>query len=163
MNTQNIPGVPVGTKIVAVRVPKEGEYYLDLKGGPSKGNDDMACTWPILAPDNAYGVIDLSAMPVPEGYERDGESIEEWYRAIESNKYFTDAYNPTQARSGYGYAAEHRIILRKTLPKTRRVLVVEYEEPTNTYLSRFDPTGDLESPGWFKSRTRRIENRPLSQ
>ena len=136
--TERIEGVPVGTKLVAIRRPVCGEYVLNVSNmrpervyvvGQFAGGG-----YPIIAPDNVYGVVDLATFPIPDGYERDGDKPEDWFRDLNS----TDSCWYLSSGGGKAYLHQkgesctddcRRIILRKLKPKTKRVLVVECEQP----------------------------------
>ena len=123
---QNLPGVPVGTKLVGIRRVMKGEYWIDSLGSlrQRESNAPSLGVLPIVEPDNVYGVIDLNTVSIPEGYERDGTSPEEWFRKVQSGHWFiADDLKVLHALvSSYG----RRIILRKK-KKTKRVLVAEFE------------------------------------
>ena len=45
---RGIPGVPEGWELVAVRVPMEGEWFLDIEGVPIQADHDRGHVWPII-------------------------------------------------------------------------------------------------------------------
>lgn len=84
-NTQ-IPGIPLGLKAVGYRQVKYGEYNMVSDGRVCKytisGSSSDLCL--IVEPDNVYNAIDLKQVPLPEGWEHDGDKDkpETWYREI---------------------------------------------------------------------------------
>lgn len=61
VNSQHIEGLPVGTKIVKVKLDQ-----------PVKGALIMNCAFVQIVPDNVYGVLDLNSITsenLPDGYE----------------------------------------------------------------------------------------------
>lgn len=116
-------GVPVWLKAVAYRKPKPGEHFIDLLGQVDVASDADGFDSHVLIvePNNPYGVYDLHDVPVPEGYERNGNGPEAWYRPPQSGEYFLSTLGMADLTiSGF---CEYRIILRP-IRKTRRVLVV---------------------------------------
>lgn len=136
---QQIEGVPVGCKLVRIGVPEVGEFFIGAGGITNKAiykyeSNSLQQYYPIIAPDNVYNAIDLTKVKIPNGYERDGDKVEEWFRLAEHGKlYFTSGY--TISVRSYSPCAtdslntDGRIILRKIAPKTKKVLVIEVEIP----------------------------------
>lgn len=73
---QNIPGLPLGVRILSFRPPTQGDWYLDPSTGKPRKvypNDRWQGTYAILTPNNPYDAMDLGKVPVPEGFEWTGE------------------------------------------------------------------------------------------
>jgi hypothetical protein len=45
---KNVPGVPDGWELVALRVPKQGEMFLNVRGEPQKALHESDQIWPII-------------------------------------------------------------------------------------------------------------------
>lgn len=143
---ERIEGVPVGTKLVRIGGGITGETAIGRYGIPftiSLTDERMSEYWPIIVPDNVYNVIDLATVPIPEGWERDGDQAED--RIVDGKKvpgYFREIdYGGDKSYIGQGknavfacrvYSAKEvsgdprRIHVRKIQPKTRRVQVLIY-------------------------------------
>jgi hypothetical protein len=125
------PGVPVGLCVTEFRVPISGEHVLDNPGNkPGKASGGArivpSVAYPILAIDNDYGVWDLNEVKIPEGYERAGEKVEEWYRTPNAGEEYVSSlggYIACRSEGGGQSNGMTRIIIRKKAK--RRVLVVE--------------------------------------
>lgn len=76
--TQQIEGVPVGTKIARIGNPGIGEWIIEPSSGAVRQVSSRYYKEfyvPILIPDNVYCVFDLATVPTPmsDQYERTGE------------------------------------------------------------------------------------------
>lgn len=163
-----IPGLPSHLKIVRIgELRKCGEAFLN-RGHASV--IDMPEAYPgvrvIVEPDNCYGVLDLKAIPIPDGWDRDGvdpsDDVPEekwWFREMsivdlnESGLSFVGRLPSTPSGD------PRRIILRRKVA-TKRVLVVEYEE-------KYDSMGleliasAIAGHTWPKPISSRIETRTV--
>lgn len=126
--------VPVGTKLDAVREAQLGEYIIDSLGHVDrwKWNDVSAAVFPIIVPDNVYGVINLEDVKVPEGYERVDS---DWFREPTNGESYINSlsHNLVVKYSGafeinYSTADKRRIIVRP-VKKKKFYLVVDEEIP----------------------------------
>jgi hypothetical protein len=45
---KGIPGVPDGWELLAIRVPKKGEWFLGTDGKPLRADHDRGLVWPII-------------------------------------------------------------------------------------------------------------------
>ena len=45
---KNVPGVPEGWELLAIRVPKQGEMFLNVRGEPQKALHEGDQFWPII-------------------------------------------------------------------------------------------------------------------
>jgi hypothetical protein len=45
---RGIPGVPDGWELVAVRIPKKGDWFLSIEGKPCQADHDRGHVWPII-------------------------------------------------------------------------------------------------------------------
>lgn len=169
--TQNIEGIPLGWKMRRFGIPQLGDYMLVGIDSIIKA-DGQRAFYPILAPDNVYNQ-DLEAVTIPANYEKAGDKVEEWFRvprkgemvmnARASQKYLSGeksgVYGENDTLTNSYYSDPRRIILRHIKPKTKRVLVVEYENPSDYMIETFRllVTNDRA----FSKRTAKVEERPL--
>lgn len=145
MNQQNIEGLPPGTKIKRVNLdPTKADRF----GGFIE-----------LETANVYGLIDLREAKIPEGYERAGDTPEEWFRTFEWGvnipdmdlfylDYVDNAVLP--CRSGVIFHKNstedrRRIILCK-VKRTRRVLVAEWDMHVSPMDVLEHPVPDFDNP-----------------
>jgi hypothetical protein len=124
-----IPGVPVGTRIAAVSRVDAGSWYIDIDGALRRWEAKTSQeTFTVIVPDNQYCLIDLSAVPIPDGWERDGKH---WFRAVAVGDWYIPpcSGDPSQYRGEvFGMGEDpRRIIVHRIAPKTKRVLVAEWE------------------------------------
>ena len=47
---QNVPGVPDGWELVAIRIPMKGEWFVSVDGKPFKAEHEHGQIWPIIRP-----------------------------------------------------------------------------------------------------------------
>lgn len=128
MESIRIEGVPAGCKLVRIGVGRKGEHYLDVSGEVFVSDGTHLWIYPILTPDNCYGTLDLTTVPVPEGYERDGDKPEEWFREyVIGETVINSAGRAVVPHSYISQSDSRRIILRRIAAKTKRVLVEEIE------------------------------------
>ena len=138
--SERIEGVPVGTKLVRIGKAKMGDWYIDTSTGLTLncGNELYDYKFPIIVPDNVYGVIDLSVVPIKykeklADYEIDGDTVESAYFTLQqgSGKHFISDNGvvlPVDQMSFHLFSPDadlRRIHVRKIKPKTRKVLVWE--------------------------------------
>jgi hypothetical protein len=69
--SEHIDGLPPGVKVSSLTFTRNGE---EMRGEFVRGATVT------LEPDNAYGALDLASVPIPAGYERDGDKPEGWFR-----------------------------------------------------------------------------------
>lgn len=102
-----LKGIPVGTKLVRIGCPMAGEYYIDRRGYPQCPIADLLEIFPIIAPNNRYGVVGFSSVRPPDGWQwlfatkEDKEKAkyhfdidperEPFYRYAGPGEYFIDA------------------------------------------------------------------------
>lgn len=117
--------IPVGTKIDCVKI-------IGTNGGSCPGATREAEVF--LVVDNVYGILDLSLVDVPKGYERAGDKPGEWFREPTLGELFISATEKSVAARIDAFTALHpdidrrRIILRKKTTK-KRFVVAEFELP----------------------------------
>lgn len=166
MSTQTIEGVPLGTKIARLGVPKSGDWVVGrIVGMYQVGRDTNTYgSYVILAPDNIYNVCDLSTVPIPEGWERDGDSIEEWYRIAKNVEGYLTRTGKVWEYAPYGISTICPVIcLRRLPPVTKRVLIGEWEIRTNASQQSSGFVGELAAQERVATRPMvyRIEERRL--
>ena len=114
-------------------VPQDG-WYINSDGLLSH-RTAAGCTdycWPIVSPNNAYGVYRLEDIPIPEGWEADGETLAEAFRLPDTKFWLSCSGDTSYVERGLPCGGDYRrLCVREVKPKTRRVLVVEFEEPTD--------------------------------
>lgn len=116
--SQQIEGLPVGTKLVGIRSLRKDDHYISPNDGKVYKSDRDSCSvYPIICADNAYAEIDLAAIPVPDGYERDGETPEEWFRIAKLDDKFVAANNCHRIVSGWVNSADTRRIVVRPVAK----------------------------------------------
>ncbi len=135
---KKIPGLRVGVKI------RDGHVY-------SGGVFDYVA----VAPDNVYNNLDLTKVPLPAGYEYSGvapsDDVEEgkwWFRRPNYGEIFIARIGgtlgldlqPLVLAKGTDGPDHRRIILKKTPPKTKTVLIVECEDSPGVASSVFTKT-----------------------
>jgi len=169
--TKQIEGIPVGCRLVRIGAVMAGEWVLDWEGVPYTftGYDGGNKNYVIVAPDNVYTVYNLTSVAIPAGYERDGEKIEEWFREPQAEEWFLTTLqnavkNTRSFRAVYeGKSGDYRrIILRPIAPKTKKVLVVEFEDPSDSLLNYWSESmgTDGKTNSYFK-RTVTLQERPI--
>lgn len=134
---EEIEGLPPGVKIVAIKPFSEfkyGEYLLSNRGWINKIDDRFVShsdtKYLQLVPDNIYGVIDLLAVPIPDGFERVGETAKEWFRepvTVLSGYKEKFVWADESDRQGPRGRDLRRIIICPIKPVKRRVLRAEWE------------------------------------
>ncbi len=143
-----IPGIPLGIKVVGWKIPTFHDYVIRYDGSISLSKPTESSGYALVAPDNCYSAINLKRVPLPSGWEYDGdpEKPETWYRELstptcgpsgsprlgcksgenvlgfDGNKYSGDSYT-IEPDSMYKF----RIFLRPIPPKMKRVLVGEWD------------------------------------
>lgn len=128
---QQIPGVPLGTKIKSLHLEglRPGLAYVQLE------------------PDNIYGVLDLASVQISAGMER---LPSDWFRMPKIGEWFVHCLSllPVFCDTKWLAATSdlRRIIVQPVKPKMRRVLVVEIENPTTEEVSLVGARGWLS--GW---------------
>ena len=128
MNEQ-IPGVPVGMKLVRIGPPKGGDWFIGRKGVIHKSLGDACGTGylPILAADNNYNVplhlVDLKGRKPLNG------TVEASYFVPQKGQEFiaSDGNASTATADLPNNWLYRRILLAPEAPKTKRVLVGEWE------------------------------------
>lgn len=135
--SERIEGVPPGTKLVRIGKPMPGEMVITSFGLIREASANHVSVYPIIVPDNPYNVIDLATVPIPEGWERDGNQAEDhvvegvkvkgWFRDTPehgSETRFISRHGEVSTDHAYCIGPDRRRIhVRKIQPKTRRVLV----------------------------------------
>ncbi len=160
MSEQKIEGVPVGMKLVRIGRALPGDLGLNSYGETQTFPDGTESeNIPILDWDNVYRQ-DLSTVPIPEGYERDGETPEEWFRSAKVDETFLGSLSKQAVTRTKCYVPGdlRRIIIRKIAPKTRRVLVVEFPAEAGEAMIDILARALL---GKLTYSSSRIEDRPL--
>ncbi len=163
-----IPGVPAGMKLVRVGSPRTGEYFINTGGVITlSGFDGHHCKGAaILAFDNVYNCA-LESVAIPEGYERDGETAGEWFRAVRPGEAYINCYTGGVLTKDTHPAGPdpRRIILRKIEPKTKEVLVIEMENPSAAMKAAWLEINAIETKTslypTFTARSARLETRPV--
>lgn len=132
--TKQVEGIPVGYKLVRFGIPVKGEVIASpyVPNGVYTSSGALSSASVIVALDNVYNK-NLDSVTIPEGYERNGEKVEEWFRIpVVGDEYISVAnmgvgHFGLPEKSGYHtIGPDHRrIILRAIKPKTKRVLVIE--------------------------------------
>lgn len=144
---EQIPGVPLGMRIKALRSPGEGlggafnSYHVEFE------------------PDNVYG-LDLDSVLIPEGYERDGNCPKEWFRTLKAGDLYVpmcDGSVPYLAETSDVVGDRRRIIVRRKKTK-KRFVIVEAEVPTE---ARIDSVAWCGSNDLLHNVPFRIEEREL--
>jgi hypothetical protein len=130
--SQQIEGLPVGTKLTGFRRRDQvdsASFTLDATGCIIRVYNvdwEGSRVIPVIKPDNVYGVYDLEAVPIPEGYERAGALLKDWFRVPRpADTWLSDVglvVGPGWDLSD-DMTPRERIILRKKPAK--RVLVIE--------------------------------------
>lgn len=155
-----VPGVPIGTKLVRVSSDSEelanNEFIIATNGtfisrfATARTRAGLA----IITPDNAYGVLNLAGMPMPEGYELDGETMEAAFRypaicGFDAGQFFircprddgwsTDAPVGMKDDTFNLIGDIRRICIRPVEPvkvKTKKVLVIECADPGDAFMDQ---------------------------
>jgi len=126
-----LAGVPLGAKIVRIGTPEDGDYIINSAGlvekaKPWLGQLQHLKNYIIVVPDNPYGKFlhEVDADILAAGWE--WLRGEDYYRTpLRGERYWAASGMDLVSNSG-GDFGEPRIILK---PRTRRVLVIECEEP----------------------------------
>jgi hypothetical protein len=143
--TSQVPGIPLGTKLVRIGRPRDDEFVIGGSGTIIEGGRSSSQwkNWPIIVPDNVYNVIDLEKVPIPVGWHR---KEFDWFRrpVLPRPNSWVDEYNRfgehyllpalllevMRADESFSLTGDvRRIIVEPDDPKVRRVLVVECREP----------------------------------
>ena len=156
---QHIEGLPPGTKIKSVQ----------LSGKP--GERGFSGSYVVLETDNVYGFMDLDAVPIPEGYERAGDTPEKWFRTplgTCEEWFLSNGGSVGSSRHYYGGDCPEdtrRIILRK-VKRTKRVLVLEFPItdglPCDIEFAKFACGGASMALNSANATVRRIEEREVA-
>ena len=108
---------------------KEGDYITGPEGRPEQVKFPTAFAGvpqAILAPDNVYGMVDLTQIAIPAGYERIAYFIHDWFRCPTFGEWFMNICSmPEQALNNFfisSWEDKRRIILKKKT-SVRRYLV----------------------------------------
>jgi hypothetical protein len=125
--------------LVDIRPAKSDEHWMSQASGLREGATEFQV--PVVQPDNAYNILRLEDLKIPEGHEPDGETLKDAFRQINKD---TDAWlgvdgkvhsreicaaslaGDNQCGDPVEYEAR-RLCLRKIAPKTKRVLVTVEE------------------------------------
>ena len=169
-NQTQIPGVPVGCKVVRIGDLERGCSFLSNNGQIEKsdGKTSHCPSFVIVEPDNPYNKFlhEVEADIKAVGRERLGGDD---YRNPKQDEEFWGIYPCEGANKAVAivYGNHERLILKPLKPKTRKVLVVECEAPEDIK----DIIGRLKSIRfeWMDgfgqpvkdTATYRIEERPL--
>lgn len=165
--TQTIEGVPAGWAAVRFGLFKTGDYYLcstkHIVGPMSYDATDSYKL--VIVPTNVYGKI-LEDVMIPATYERAGNTVDEWFRVPRRGETFIDK-NDGQALKHAASADfkastgdSRRIIIQPIKPKTKTVLVLEYEEPSRALVALFSNPRTSRGPD-YTTRNTRVEERPV--
>lgn len=157
----HVRGVPIGTKLVRVSFDSDelakNEFIIAANGtfisqfGATTG---IRAGLAIITPDNVYGVLNLAGMPMPEGYELDGETLEAAFRYPTRRDFDTGQYFIRCPRDD-GWSTDtpvgmkddtfnligdiRRICIRPVEPvkvKTKKVLVIECADPGDAFMNQ---------------------------
>ena len=161
-----IPSFP-WLELVDVRPAKAGDWIVNSRGASQWCGDETGCPLPIVRPANIYGVYRLEDIKIPEGWEPDGETMRDAYRRKllkgypVAEEYFFQDGQIFLLHSATENSTEFRLFVRRVKTKTKKVLVVEYDEPNELLVDSFMGASKVFTTKVFTNSRARIEERPL--
>mgnify|MGYP003655722423 CR=1 FL=1 len=159
-NQTQIPGVPLGAKIVRIGKIEYGEFYVNGAGRPQEAEfSDSAMCNVVVAPDNPYGKFlhEVEADIKAAGGERLGGDDYRYPRSGED--YWASGSWGRTTRVMSGWDEGPRLILKPLKPKTFKVLVGTHNIYADGTVSLPGASYDASSlvrnyPGWYREEER---------
>lgn len=134
-------------ELVGIRIPVDGELVISDRGEIWEATG-FSCTYPVVKPNNAYNVVRLEDLKIPEGYEPDG-----FCGLTEGELYLSvNGEVRTYERGIWPLLDPRRLRLRKIAPKTKRVVILESDDPA--IIAMYEARGPLYGPWKIRSEER---------
>ncbi len=131
---QGIEGVPVGTRVKKIGIPDVGDWVIGRRGNISQILTETEQVFPILVPDNVYGLIDLSMIKpeqMPDQFElytpENSHTAFHHVRSLLAPIWLTPNFTATlnYADDVYLGKDDRRLLLRRKAKQVKRYLVMD--------------------------------------